>query len=897
MPSAARSSQTPLDGRAHAIIAAVTLALCVAAGQADAAVADLPWALAGTASYLQTGNVVLTQNSGAQAGAMWNRCSLDLTKPFDVTWDLNFGGNNYGCGADGMAFALQKNGVAVLGADSGEHGYDNGGINSGIAVYMDTWTNAVGPYNDPAYDSLGVNVNGTPGDATNGCGGGTAITGPCRPGLLPGNAQVTDGLNHTVEYVWTPAGLNATLAVKVDGNLRGTWTFNNFAVNWFGGDATAVNWGMTASTGGAYNLQQAGVDSISTINGVAVTSAAACAVPTPTPNVTPSPVVTVFACAGTTPVVPTCGSGIVVDGALNEPVYAASTWYNDNNVDGGSAAAGNAARFQAHWDSTNLYVSVSVLKTGPLYTATTQGNFWRNDSIDVYWNSSDSHGGSFGIGDGQLTFEWGQTASNIYLSSGGGMSTAGIQYQYATNPGVGWTAEIAIPWGDLGVAAPAMGNSFGFDTDVNFSNGQDSRQEQLTWFNAVDGNDYNSTTHYGTMTLGAACSTATPTPSATSSTVYSPTVTPTLTRTFTPAPTSCVTPIYRYSDLLAQSQDNSSGVSFTLGHGGTPVPDGLILVYISVDSGAGINTTTVTYGGVAMQSLPVQTGSAVGGGDLYVFYLAQASLAINGTLLLNDGSAGKQWVVQDMIFGGVNTVSPIGAETLDPTLITASTFTSNFTTFNSGSAWVDYYDDGNNCVSSLAANGTTQTGPLVYGSTAGHNDLLFYRQEGAAGPQSLRYVWSSCGQSLREWALEVNGALCPSPTPTATASGTVTVSMTPSLTVTRTYTPSPSATPTPSPCATPTPSPSSTPGMELVKSASVGVATLGDTITFCLQWKNDSQSSVPMLLWDSLQPYLSYLGCDHGCTEAGQLVDWNLGLVLPGATGTACFWAKVSGYP
>ncbi|HXB98685.1 MAG TPA: sugar-binding protein, partial [bacterium] len=550
--------------------------------------------MVGNAVHQQTGNVVLTQDSGGQIGGMWNACTLNLTQNFDITWDLNFGGNAYGCGADGMAFALQKNGTGALGADSGEHGYDNGGINSGIAVYMDTWTNAVAPYNDPAYQSLGVNVNGAPGDAVN---GGT-ITGPARPPLLPANAPITDALNHTVEFIWTVSGVNGTMQVKVDGNLQATYVFNNFATNWFGGNASAVTWGMTASTGGSYNLQQAGVDSVSTINGTAVTSATVCAISTPTVNTTPAVTVTPMACTVPTPAAATCAVGITADGNLTEPIYSTGTWYNDTHVSAGSATGTNAAQFQTYWDSSYLYLSVNITKTGTLYTTATQANYWKDDSIDLYWNESDSHAGGFGSKDGQFTFEYGQ--SGIFLNNpSGGLSTAGIVYGYQAVTG-GWTAEIKIPWADLGVATPTAGNVFGMDTDVNFASAQDNRVEQLTWFNSVDGNDYSSTTHYGNLDLGAACSpSATPTftvspsitPTFTNSPVLSPTpsrtatftalptntftasptytATATYTLTSTPAPTTCGTPQFQYSDKLASAQDgnNTASATFTLAHG------------------------------------------------------------------------------------------------------------------------------------------------------------------------------------------------------------------------------------------------------------------------------------------------------------------------------------------
>jgi hypothetical protein len=68
-------------------------------------------------------------------------------------------------------------------------------------------------------------------------------------------------------------------------------------------------------------------------------------------------------------------------------------------------------------------------------------------------------------------------------------------------------------------------------------------------------------------------------------------------------------------------------------------------------------------------------------------------------------------------------------------------------------------------------------------------------------------------------------------------------------------------------------------------------------VTFCLAWTNDSFGAMPMVLWDTLPAAVTYMGCDHGCGAAGQMVTWNLGSVAAGSAGTACVWVKVTGYP
>jgi uncharacterized repeat protein (TIGR01451 family) len=101
--------------------------------------------------------------------------------------------------------------------------------------------------------------------------------------------------------------------------------------------------------------------------------------------------------------------------------------------------------------------------------------------------------------------------------------------------------------------------------------------------------------------------------------------------------------------------------------------------------------------------------------------------------------------------------------------------------------------------------------------------------------------------------------------------------------------------PTPSPSVTPSPTP--TPLMAVVKSASASSVTLGDTLTYCVSWQNDSSASAHIVFWDTLSPVISYQGCSNGCSHVGQVVTWDLGSQAPGSAGSACAWGVVSGYP
>jgi len=121
----------------------------------------------------------------------------------------------------------------------------------------------------------------------------------------------------------------------------------------------------------------------------------------------------------------------------------------------------------------------------------------------------------------------------------------------------------------------------------------------------------------------------------------------------------------------------------------------------------------------------------------------------------------------------------------------------------------------------------------------------------------------------------------------------------PTATVTPTYTASPTPSITPSVTITLTPQATFTvtPLMQLTKTSNVAVATIGDTVTYCLNWKNDATAAEVMLIWDTVPAYLTYLGCNSGCSVAGTLVSWNLGSQASGASGQVCFWGTVNSYP
>lgn len=124
-----------------------------------------------------------------------------------------------------------------------------------------------------------------------------------------------------------------------------------------------------------------------------------------------------------------------------------------------------------------------------------------------------------------------------------------------------------------------------------------------------------------------------------------------------------------------------------------------------------------------------------------------------------------------------------------------------------------------------------------------------------------------------------------------------TATNTPSVTPSATRTATPTATRTVTPSATPTFSASPTPSMPLVKTSNLSNATIGDTITFCIAYTNDSGATQTIKVWDTISSFLTYIACNNSCAKSGSVVSWSVASVAAGGSGSVCFWGTVNGYP
>lgn len=181
-------------------------------------------------------NCFIVTNSGGQAGAVWNKHLIDLTLPFDITLNLNFGSDDGG--ADGMSFVLQNQNTQVISTGSGV-GFT--GITPSFGVIMDTYNN--GDNGDPVNDHISIHKNGDVNHGTS-----NELVSFSQANGFPANVE--DGNEHSFRFVWVPGG---TATVYFDGNL--VFTYTGDIVNAVFGGNPMVYWGISASTGLYFNTQ------------------------------------------------------------------------------------------------------------------------------------------------------------------------------------------------------------------------------------------------------------------------------------------------------------------------------------------------------------------------------------------------------------------------------------------------------------------------------------------------------------------------------------------------------------------------------------------------------------------------------------------------------------------
>ena len=200
------------------------------------------------ATYLGNDCYLLTEEKNYETGSVWYEDKIDLTRPFDIYFQLNLGCID-GAGADGIAFVLQPISTSI-GVSGGGLGYQ--GIRPSLAIEFDTWEN--GNYSDPVYDHMSLMRNGNVSHASP-----DQLAGPV--GIFPNLANAEDCRFHNCRVKWTPQ--SNLFQIYVDCQLR--LEYRGDIIETIFRSDPLVYFGFTAATGGAINVQQFCLDYVSEI--------------------------------------------------------------------------------------------------------------------------------------------------------------------------------------------------------------------------------------------------------------------------------------------------------------------------------------------------------------------------------------------------------------------------------------------------------------------------------------------------------------------------------------------------------------------------------------------------------------------------------------------------------
>ena len=211
--------------------------------------------LSGSATYdPKTGIATLTPDAYSQKGAISLNTRLDSNRSFRFTGKVNLGNRYEGyspdgvAGGDGIGFAFSPGPLGQIGKEGAAVGI--GGLNNAFGFKLDTYHNTSPPKSDAKAkaDPRNVGGGGAFGAFVSTDRNGMATTEESTAAKL--NVQPTD--NSFQDFVIDYNGDTKVMTVTYAGQ-----TFTRNLTDWIkNSGGTTFSLSMTASTGGAKNLQQ-----------------------------------------------------------------------------------------------------------------------------------------------------------------------------------------------------------------------------------------------------------------------------------------------------------------------------------------------------------------------------------------------------------------------------------------------------------------------------------------------------------------------------------------------------------------------------------------------------------------------------------------------------------------
>ncbi|HVD97714.1 MAG TPA: carbohydrate-binding protein [Cytophagaceae bacterium] len=194
----------------------------------------------------------------------------------------------------------------------------------------------------------------------------------------------------------------------------------------------------------------------------------------------PSGVITCYKAPGT----------ITVDGNLTETGWNIAKPFSKIVY----GTPNNTANFGVLWDNSNLYIGVKMLDANLFADSP---NLWDDDAIEVYIDANYNKLTSYDGMDNQIIK--GYNNSGVFTK----FTLSGLQHAWGTISG-GYTIELAVPWSQLGISAPAAGTNIGFDISYDDDDNGGTREGQAVWNGTID--NWQNTSGFGRLTLNAGIS-------------------------------------------------------------------------------------------------------------------------------------------------------------------------------------------------------------------------------------------------------------------------------------------------------------------------------------------------------------------------------------------------------
>jgi hypothetical protein len=141
------------------------------------------------------------------------------------------------------------------------------------------------------------------------------------------------------------------------------------------------------------------------------------------------------------------------------------------------------------WDNTNLYIGAKVLDAN-LFSDSP--DTWDDDGIEIYIDANNNKLTTYDGLDNQIIKNYNK--STVFTK----LAITGLQHAWAAISG-GYSIEIAVPWSQLGISAPAQGTTIGFDIGYDDDDNAGTRDGQAVWNGTI--NNYQNTSGFGSLVL------------------------------------------------------------------------------------------------------------------------------------------------------------------------------------------------------------------------------------------------------------------------------------------------------------------------------------------------------------------------------------------------------------